>query len=183
LRVVGVDPGSRITGWGVVEIADGVGGRASGPSYLASGRILAPKGEVEQRLQRVYVGISELLAAWSPTVLSVEKVFLAKNPQSALRLGEARGVILLAAAEAGVAVCQYSPAEIKIAITGYGAAGKTDVKRMVSTLLDRADMYSEDEADALAAALCCLYRSRFEGALAAIAGKRRKSPLQDLPAR
>jgi crossover junction endodeoxyribonuclease RuvC len=95
----------------------------------------------------------------------VEKAFIANNPQSALRLGEARGVILLAAAQFGIDLHEYTPAEVKTAITGHGRASKEEVQRMVCRLLGYPGLLPEDEADALGTALSCLYRRKFDSAV------------------
>lgn len=180
MRVVGVDPGSLVTGWGVVESTfnDERGFRdRSHPSdirYLGSGRIMAPKrNSIQDRLMQVYRELRQILQEWSPTAVGVEKAFMAGNPLSALRLGETRGVILLAAAESGVDLYEYSPAEIKTAVTGHGRATKDDVQRMVHRLLACSGSLPEDEADALGVALSCLYRSRFESVVAASEKRRR----------
>lgn len=169
MRVVGIDPGSLVTGWGVVESA--VPGNHRGPDpneirYLQSGHITTPKKEgAHKKLRWLHLGVTKVLEQWSPQAVSLEKVFIANNPQSALRLGEARGVILLAVAQFGIDLYEYSPAEVKTTITGYGRASKEEVQRMISHLLGCQNFLPEDEADALGAALSCLYRSRFEAAL------------------
>jgi crossover junction endodeoxyribonuclease RuvC len=136
---------------------------------------VAPRRKrIQDRLSQIYRELKEILEEWSPAAVSVEKAFLAGNPLSALRLGETRGVILLAAAQSGADLYEYSPAEIKTAITGHGRATKDEVKRMVCRLLACSDHLSDDEADALGAALSYLYRSRFESILVA-SGERQKS--------
>ena len=169
MRVVGIDPGSLVTGWGVIE--SGIHGAEQGPyanetRYLESGRIITPRREsIHKRLKHLHLEVTKVLAQWSPNAVSLEKVFIANNPQSALRLGEARGVILLAVAQFGIDLYEYSPAEVKTTITGYGRASKEEVQRMISHLLGYQNFLPEDEADALGAALSCLYRSSFEAAL------------------
>jgi crossover junction endodeoxyribonuclease RuvC len=179
LRVVGVDPGSLITGWGAVESTlnekNGFRDR-SHPSeirYLCSGRIVASRRKsIQDRLRQVYRELREILEEWSPAAVGVEKAFMAGNPLSALRLGETRGVILLAAAESGVDLYEYTPAEIKTAVTGHGRATKVDVQRMIQRLLPCPGPLPEDEADALGVALSCLYRTRFASAVAAFENRR-----------
>ncbi|HXG17463.1 MAG TPA: crossover junction endodeoxyribonuclease RuvC [Methylomirabilota bacterium] len=156
LRVLGVDPGTLRTGWGVIER------RGSTLSFRAAG-VLTPKGfhSLPERLRLIYAGITEILQAYAPHVLSLEKAFVAYNVQSALRLGEARGVVLLAAVQAGIRIAEYNPTEIKTAVAGYGRAEKAQVQKAVFALLGggRAPEViglplSKDATDALAAAIC-----------------------------
>jgi crossover junction endodeoxyribonuclease RuvC len=151
--VLGIDPGTVVTGWGVVE--------ASGSSlhYVAHG-IIATSGAPGhgERLSRIYRGIEEAIAEFGPDRISLEKVFFARNAQSALKLGQARGVALLAAAHRGLAVHEYAASEIKSAVVGYGRASKEQVQRMVASLLDVSCSMAADAADALAAAICHLHQ-------------------------
>jgi len=148
LRVLGIDPGSRVTGWGVVTHAAGQSRRvASGTLRLNATRPLP------ERLLRLAEGLDALLAEHRPDRLAVERIFAARNVRSALVLGHARGVILLSAARAGVPVSEYTPAEVKQAVVGGGRAPKAQVMRMVGMLLGHAAPLAEDEADALAIAL------------------------------
>jgi crossover junction endodeoxyribonuclease RuvC len=185
LRVLGVDPGTVTAGWGVVE--------KQGPDFVFLGggaittrglRGAAYRGaalrSLPERLRVIYTGLTEVITKWAPQALSLEKAFLVlgerRNVQSALRLGEARGVVLLAAAQAGLAVHEYSPAEIKMAVVGYGRADKDQVQKGVISLLLQAKRTgtaprravprreasfptSKDATDALAAALCHLQSS------------------------
>jgi len=162
LRVLGVDPGTLRTGWGVIERK----GRM--PAFCAAGVITA-KGfrSLPERLRIIYAGLIEVIDQWHPHVLSLEKAFLAYNVQSAFRLGEARGVALLAAAQAGLRIAEYNPTEIKTAVVSYGRADKLQVQKAVFALLGapRAPEtmgfpVSQDATDALAAALCHLNSSR-----------------------
>lgn len=153
MKVFGVDPGSRVTGFGVIESS---GTRLACLDY---GKIEGLKGggssDFAQRLVRIYRGLKERIAQHQPEVVAVEKVFHAVNVQTALKLGHARGVILLAAAEAGVPILEYSPLEIKKSVVGYGRAEKTQVQMMVKTLLNlRRVPQPHDAADALAVAIC-----------------------------
>jgi len=150
VRVFGIDPGSARTGYGCVE-TDGTRHR-----LLTCGAIAAPsKSRLPERLQRIHDGLSRLLAANRPDCVAIENLFHAKNVKSALVLGHARGVAVLAAVEAGVPVVEYSPAEVKLALTGYGRAEKGQLQRMVALLLglERAPS-PHDAADALALAIC-----------------------------
>jgi crossover junction endodeoxyribonuclease RuvC len=153
LRILGIDPGTSVTGWGVVEVAGG-GLRARGHGTIR----LAASDSQAARLSRIYRGLSEVLARYRPDGISLEKVFFARNAQSALKLGQVRGVALLAAAERGVAVYEYSSAEIKQAAVGYGRASKEQVQAMVASLLRLGTRLSGDAADALAAAICHLHQ-------------------------
>lgn len=162
VRVLGVDPGTVRTGWGVIEC------RGRTITCRAAGVITA-KGflALPERLRVIYKGLVEVIQTYTPHMLSLEKAFLASNVQSAFRLGEARGVALLAAAQAGLAIAEYSPAEIKTAVVGYGRAEKEQVQQAVFALLADRQVpetlklpVSKDATDALAAALCHLNSAR-----------------------
>lgn len=151
MRALGIDPGSRVTGWGVVESA--------GPllRYLACGTVvLGASASLPDRLARLHADCLGLLEAWAPSVVVIERAFVARNVQSALRLGEVRGAILSAVASAGVALEEYAPAAVKLAAVGHGAADKETVARGVTLRLGLARRPSADAADALALALCHL---------------------------
>lgn len=165
LKVLGIDPGTVVTGWGVVEGASGSARRlASGVLRLPGG---APLGE---RLRRIHDGVSELLAEHLPDALSLEKAFVARNVQSAFRLGEARGAVLVAAAERGVPVFEYAPAEVKSRVVGYGRADKAQVGRGIALRLSVTALAHEDEADALALAVCHLIGAGLRALVAAAPG-------------
>lgn len=149
MRILGIDPGSRITGFGVIQIL-----RNGALSYVASGCVRIPKGELAGRLKTVYDGVAEIIRTYQPTVLAIEKVFMAANADSALKLGQARGAAIVAAAVAGVPVAEYTPAEIKLSIVGHGRASKAQIEFMVGRLLGLATLPRADAADALAGALC-----------------------------
>jgi len=156
LRVVGVDPGASVTGWAVVEE------QGSRLVHLASGLIRPKGGTLPTKLVSLFDALGCVIAKWQPSVACVEKSFVARNPQSALKLGEVRGVVALAAARSGLEVREYSPAQIKLAVTGYGRADKDQIKYAVAKLLALPRVLEEDRADALAAALCCLNRAPAE---------------------
>jgi crossover junction endodeoxyribonuclease RuvC len=161
-RVLGIDPGTSVTGWGVVEPVGAAFCRvASGVVVLRTGQPLA------ERLQRIRAAIAELLIVHDPCALALEKAFVAHNVQSAFRLGEARGAILIAAAEAGVPVFEYAPAEVKLSVVGYGRADKDQMVRGVALRLGIARAARADEADALGLALCHLIGARLRGLTAA----------------
>ncbi len=156
-RIVGIDPGTLVTGWGVIEAA------GSHLTHLAHG-IIATSGTVGQgaRLVRIYRGIREVIESYQPQGMSLEKVFFARNAQSALKLGQARGVALLAGAENNLEIFEYSTNEIKSAVVGYGHATKAQMQAMVATLLAVSENMVADAADALAAAICHHHRQSFQ---------------------
>lgn len=152
--IVGVDPGSQRTGFGVID-TDGRRHRLCEQGVIA----VPPRLDLSRRLQRVHQGVAELLRRWQPRTLAVEDVFHAVNARSALVLGHVRGVVLLAGAEAGVPVEAFPPATVKQQVTGYGRAEKAQVALMVSRLLDLPVCgKAGDATDALAVALCCALR-------------------------
>ena len=156
-RVLGIDPGSLVTGFGVVEQD------ANRLAALTWGTVrTSAKQTLSERLKQIYAGLSEPLQTWQPEAVSVERVFVADNPKSALTLGHARGVALLAAAHADVDLVEYSALEIKMAVVGYGRASKPQVQQMVKNLLRLDDVPKPaDAADALAAAICHLHTYSF----------------------
>jgi len=147
-RVLGIDPGSLRTGYGIIDCHSG------GERHVASGCINVAGRTMVLRLQRIYAEVNALVNEHRPDMIAIERVFLHRNPDSALKLGQARGVALCAAAGLGASVHEYAPRAIKMAITGYGAAAKPQVAQMVCTLLRLDVTLSADAADALAAALC-----------------------------
>ncbi len=173
---MGVDPGSRVTGWGVVS---GDGSRLRCDAF---GAIRPPaaesSGAMPSRLSFVYRELCRILQEHQPEVVAVESVFHAANSRSALVLGHVRGVVLLAAAELGLPVQECSPLEVKKAVAGYGRADKQQVQRMVRTLLNLTDLPEPyDAADALAVALCRIFT---EGRSARRRGRWRESDLKGL---
>jgi len=148
MRVLGIDPGSRITGYGVIAAE----GRTL--SFVAAGRIRAPAGAVPVRLGKIYQGVGDLIATYRPDALAIEDVFLAQNPQSALKLGQARGVAIAAAVAAELGVFEYSARKVKKAVVGTGRATKEQVQHMVRVLLNLKGQPGADAADALAIAIC-----------------------------
>ena len=161
-RIVGIDPGTMVTGWGVVETF------GSSLKHIAHGTIgTAGAPDQADRLRVIYRGIEGVIDTYKPDGISLEKVFFARNPQSALKLGQARGVALLAAAHHGVTVSEYAAVEIKMAVVGYGQASKEQVQKMVAALLCVAEKIATDAADALAAAICHLHRQSFQSRILA----------------
>ena len=157
MRVLGIDPGSLVTGFGVVEE------EANRLRALAWGAVRTSANQpLPERLQRIYAGLAEPLHRWQPDAVSVERVFFADNPKTALTLGHARGVALLTVAHANLPLVEYSALEIKMAVVGYGRAAKSQVQQMVKNLL-RLEVLPQpvDAADALAAAICHVHTQGF----------------------
>jgi crossover junction endodeoxyribonuclease RuvC len=155
--VLGIDPGTATTGYGVVR------GDGMGPISLIECGVIRtrPRDPLAQRLCEIYDGVSELIARHHPGAVAVEDVFYARNVRTTVVLGHARGVVLLAAAQASVALYEYPPAEIKKAVVGTGAATKEQVQFMLTRLLRLAAAPSpNDAADGVAAALTCLMAAR-----------------------
>jgi crossover junction endodeoxyribonuclease RuvC len=154
LRVLGIDPGTQTVGYGFIEM---LSGRCAAPEY---GEIRVPKDQgFPQKLRHIHESILGLVDRLGPDAVSVEETYVTSNAKTTLRLGHARGVILLAAAQRGVTVAEYAPREIKLAVLGRGGAGKAQVQWMVCQILKlEPSGVSEDAADALAAALCHGFR-------------------------
>jgi len=148
VRILGLDPGSRITGYGVVD----AGGQ--GVRYVASGCIRVGQGEMAGRLLEIHRHVTELVAAYAPGEIAIERVFMARNPDSALKLGQARGAALCGACQGGARVFEYAPRAVKLTVTGTGSAEKTQVMHMVKSLLALEGRLTTDAADALAIAVC-----------------------------
>ncbi|MBI3575366.1 MAG: crossover junction endodeoxyribonuclease RuvC [Gammaproteobacteria bacterium] len=149
MRVLGIDPGSRVTGFGVVQVL-----RNGRIEYIASGCVRVPQGELAERLKTVYDGVTEIINTYQPTMLAIEKVFMAKNADSALKLGQARGAAILAGANQRLDIAEYTALQIKRAAVGKGHAGKQQVQHMVKALLGLSATPQADAADALACAIC-----------------------------
>lgn len=148
-RIIGIDPGSRVTGYGVI---DSERGRLY---FVACGVVkTTPDYPFSFRLNEIFDGLNQVIQLHQPAVAAIEEVFLATNPRSALKLGHARGVAVVAAMQNGLAVYDYSPRAIKQAVVGYGQAGKEQVQHMVQVLLELSGKPSPDAADALAVAIC-----------------------------
>jgi crossover junction endodeoxyribonuclease RuvC len=148
-RILGIDPGSLCTGYGIVDV------RGNAVSAVAWGVIrLAKEESFPARLEKIHRELSELIRRHSPTEASVEKVFLSKNPSSALKLGQARGAAIVCCRVHGIEIYEYSAKEIKAAATGYGAAPKEQVAGMVARLLGVRGPVPADASDALAMAFC-----------------------------
>jgi len=155
---LGIDPGTAITGYGVVE------GEGDSLSLTTYGAITTPANQpLAQRLQHIYRELQALIAEWDPDSAAVEELFFSKNARTALSVGHARGVTLLALTEAGLPVQEYKPAEIKQAVAGYGNAPKQQVQGMVQLLLGLDEIpRPDDAADALAVAICHFHSARWQ---------------------
>jgi len=153
--VLGVDPGTRKTGYALIEA------RGDRVFFIASGALSpAPDAPFEHKLRLIFEGLREVLAEYAPDTMAVEDVFVKANPRVALRMGHVRGVALLAGAVSGIEIGEYTPREIKQAIVGNGNASKEQVKFMVTALLRLAEDLPEDEADALAVAITHVHRRK-----------------------
>ncbi|WP_251978069.1 crossover junction endodeoxyribonuclease RuvC [Salinicola avicenniae] len=161
--LLGIDPGSRVTGYGVIDVS-------GKPRYVASGCLRIDGPDLAQKLARVYAGVSELIALYRPSEFAIERVFMAKNADSALKLGQARGTAVVCAANHGLAVHEYAARQVKQAVTGNGGADKAQIQQMVTALLSLDGQPPEDAADALAIALTHGYARQ---GLASVASRRR----------
>jgi len=148
MRILGIDPGSRFTGYGVIEVE---GDRAR---LVRQGVIRTGDGEFAERLGVIFAGLRDLIRDCRPTEVAIENVFVSRNAASALKLGQARGAAVCAAISQGLTVAEYSPRSVKQAIVGRGGADKVQVQHMVCVLLRLDESPAEDAADALAVALC-----------------------------
>jgi crossover junction endodeoxyribonuclease RuvC len=149
IRIIGIDPGLRRTGWGVVE-SDGVR-----LSYVASGLVTSPTdADLAYRLRELFEGIASVIASFKPQEAAVEETFVNDNARATLKLGQARGMALLAPAMGGLVVAEYPPNLVKKSVVGAGHAEKRQIQTMVGLLLPKARFESADEADALAIAIC-----------------------------
>lgn len=157
-RILGVDPGSRATGYGVIE-------KEGGRLYFVSCGVIRVSDRLTfpERLKGIHDGLSEVIEKQGPTEAAVEDVFVAINPRSALKLGHARGVAILAAMQYGLGIHDYTPRMIKQAVVGYGDADKFQVKQMVRVLLRLSSSPSADAADALAVAICHAHQAILNG--------------------
>ena len=163
-RILGIDPGSRYPGYGVIEF-DGRNSR-----HIASGRICIGDKAFTERLGEIFSGVSEIIRDYTPAEAAVEQVFMARNANSALKLGQARGAAITAIVQARLPVSEYTPRLVKQAIAGSGGADKSQVSHMVRVLLRIDSPLSEDQGDALAVALCHAHMAGTANRLAKGAG-------------
>ncbi len=149
VRILGLDPGTRATGYGVIEK------KANTLFFVTCGVIrTSAQTPLPERLKEIHAGVREVIDSYRPSHAAVEDIFTAVNPRSALKLGHARGVIILAAMECGLEVHEYAPRVVKQSVAGYGQAPKEQIQHMVRILLSLSATPSHDAADALAVALC-----------------------------
>jgi crossover junction endodeoxyribonuclease RuvC len=171
MRILGIDPGLRVTGFGVL---DKVGQQLN---YVASGCIKTPDGELPERLRAILNSLGEVIAQHRPDQIAVEKVFVNVNPQSTLLLGQARGAAICAAVLANLPVAEYTALQVKQAVVGNGHADKEQVQQMVQRLLKLSGTPSPDAADALACAICHAHGGQGMGALATAGYRMKKGRL------
>ena len=165
VRVLGIDPGSQCTGFGVVD--------ALGPRliYVASGVIRTPNGEFAARLCEIFTCVRSIVAQYRPQEIAIERVFVNRNPDSALKLGQARGAAICGTVDAQAEVFEYATRQIKQAVVGSGSAEKAQVQLMMRSILKLDGPVASDAADALAAAVCHALRGRVRASLTQAAVK------------
>ena len=161
LRILGIDPGSRLTGFGVLDI------EADSATYVASGTVQSTDGEFPDRLRQIFESVAEIVSRYHPDVVAIESVFVHKNAGSALKLGHARSAAICATFDSDVEVVEYAPRAIKQAVVGTGSATKEQVQHMVVALLRLDGEPSTDAADALATALCHGHQRQLNSQLSA----------------
>jgi crossover junction endodeoxyribonuclease RuvC len=159
LRILGIDPGSRRTGYGLIDVL------GSKISYVSSGIIRLPEKSLPERLKIIFDGVSEIAEQYKPHQMGIEEVFFAKDPRAALKLGQARGAAIVAGVNAGLEVGEYSARSVKQAVVGTGGAEKGQVQMMITQILKLPASPSEDAADALAVAICHAHSLQSKAAL------------------
>jgi crossover junction endodeoxyribonuclease RuvC len=156
-RIIGLDPGLRITGWGIIDT------QGSQLSYVSHGIVKSnDKDDLSKRLVTLYTQLTDIIQQYSPQEAAVEETFVNQNPLSALKLGTARGVILLAPAYQGLIIGEYSANKVKKSVVGVGHADKDQVAMMVGRLLPKSGGVTKDAADALAVAICHAHHRSFQ---------------------
>lgn len=170
MLVLGIDPGTAITGYGLVREDD------QGLALVTCGAITTPAGQpLSVRLQTIYRELGDVIEAYQPATSAVEELFFSRNVRTALSVGHARGVVLLALADAGLDVHEYKPVEVKQAVAGYGGADKRQVQEMVRMLLQLERVpQPDDAADAVAVAICHIHSARMTSLIAEAASGRKK---------
>ncbi len=161
MRVLGVDPGLRSLGWGVIEVA------GSRLSHVANGAIRTEGVDLAERLLALFIGLNAVLSRYRPDAAAVEQTFVNRDGAGTLKLGQARGVAVLAVAQAGLVVGEYAPNAVKKAVVGVGHAEKAQVAHMVRHQLPGVELAGPDAADALAIAICHAHHLQSAGRLAA----------------
>lgn len=155
-RILGIDPGSRITGYGVIEESN------RGARYITSGSIRVQSDHLPERLKQIYAGVSEIVEQFHPEQMAIEQVFMHRNADSALKLGQARGAAICAAHSGGLPVYEYAARQIKQALVGKGNAQKEQVQHMVKVLLGITGNLQNDAGDALGVCLCHAHHQQTE---------------------
>lgn len=150
--ILGIDPGSRVTGFGIIQVGSGI--PANKPKYMTSGCIRIKESSLDLKLKQIFDSVGELILEFKPDEFAIESVFLAKNADSALKLGQARGAAIVAASHYALPVFEYPARKVKQSVVGTGAADKTQVQHMVKMMLGLNSNPQADAADALAVALC-----------------------------
>ncbi len=159
MRVIGIDPGLRRTGWGVIDVDD------ARLRHVANGVCLSGTGDLADRLLTLHAALTDVIAHHAPDAAAVEQTFVNKDAAGTLKLGQARGIALLVPAQAGLDVAEYAPNAVKKVVVGVGHAAKEQVEHMVRLQLPKAVIDGPDAADALAIALCHAHHARFAGRL------------------
>jgi crossover junction endodeoxyribonuclease RuvC len=168
MRILGIDPGTGITGYGLVEK------KAGRLTHIDNGAIRTrTDDELHLRLKTIHDELCRVISAYNPDVVAVEQIFVARNALSALKLGQARGAALLAGVNAGLPVFEYTALQVKNAVVGYGRAGKEQVQQMVRVLMNLPEVAQEDASDALAAAICHAHSHGINDRLRLAAGRKR----------
>lgn len=149
MRILGIDPGTRITGYGIIDQ------QGNHLRHVDNGAIYTRSSdELPSRLKQIHDGLCQVIATYRPDAVAIEQVFVAKNAQSALKLGHARGAAIVASVSAELPVAEYSALQVKSAVVGYGKAAKSQVQQMVKALMKLPEIAQEDASDALAVAIC-----------------------------
>lgn len=163
MRILGIDPGSRLTGYGCIDSAGLRLTHVAHGTLVLSSTSGKQETALEHRLLSIYEGLSEVIQEFKPQVLAIERVFFAKNAVSALKLGQARGAAILTGMIHGLSIAEYSPSEVKQAVVGQGHADKNQVAAMVKVLIGQQVFKTSDASDALALAICHAQHARFAG--------------------
>lgn len=167
-RVLGVDPGSRVTGYGIIQETP------KGPVLIAYGCIRTETDNFPERLKRIYDGIHNVVREFRPDEFAIEQVFMSKNADSALKLGQARGAAICGGMTAGLPVYEYAAREVKLALVGKGSAEKSQVQHMVRFLLGVSEVLPADASDALGVAMCHIHHRQTQAKMGLPAGARRR---------
>ena len=168
MRILGIDPGLRITGFGIIHK------QGNKLAYIASGTIKTADASLPERLKVIFDSVAKVIATYQPDCAAIEKVFVNVNPQSTLLLGQARGAVICGAVSCDLPVHEYTALQVKQAVVGYGKAAKEQVQHMVQRLLELDGHPSPDAADALACAICHAHGGQgLSGTLAALGSRRR----------